>query len=216
MEWQEWQCLPFKERHNLPPTPGIYLVADANDSVWYVGQATNLNNRWLGKGHHRYAQLNRSNGKRQYSIYWISCPVSELNQMEQYYINCLRPPMNGTRVKRYSPGKPQLKIEVIEAGNTGYVFCRGNPDAYEGISELVGVFPCSPEDQHNIPMQQRQVLQRYALVLAVKYGIGDKLKTAKVLCSISKFSHAVPSLGGMPYRGGIIVEVWQPRRVRYV
>lgn len=215
MEWKEWQCIPFKERHNLPSTSGIYLIADANANVWYVGQAINLNNRWLGKGHHRYAQLSRSNGKRQYYIYWNACPAAELSQMERHYINLFHPPMNGTRVKQYSPGKPQLKIEISHAGTTTHIFCRGNPDSYEGISEYVGVFPCLPEDQQNVPMQQRQVLRRYALVLAVKYLINGKHKTVKVLCSVSKFGHAYNFLRGLPYKGGIILEVWQPRRTGY-
>ena len=59
------------------------------------------------------------------------------------------------RVKQYSPGKPQLKIEISHSSTAEHIFCRGNPDSYEGISEYVGVFPRLPEDQQNVPMQQR-------------------------------------------------------------
>lgn len=215
MEWKSWDFLAFKERDNLPAVSGIYVVVDRSGNVWYVGQAVNLNSRWMGGGHHRYAQLSRSNGKRLYQIHWNDYPAAELNQQEQHYIGLFYPSMNGTRVKQYSPGKPQLKIEVKRADIVEYIFTRGNADCYVGISEYLGVFPCSPEDEQNIPLQQKQILRQYALVLAVKYLVEGIQKTTKVLCSVHKFGCAYNSLRGLPYKGGIILEVWQPRRASY-
>ena len=48
MEWQQWDSLAFADRKQLPTAPGIYVVADESDFVWYVGQATNLQSRWIG------------------------------------------------------------------------------------------------------------------------------------------------------------------------
>lgn len=218
MKWKEWQGSPFKERHKLPTGSGIYVVVDCNDNVWYVGQAVNLNARWVGQGHHRYTQLSRSNGKRQFQIYWVSCSLEELNQMERHYINLFQPSINGTKVKQYSLGKPQLKIKVNQnLSNAQYIYFRGDPKCYEGISEYVGVFPCTPDDEQNVAIEREQVVKRgYALVIAIKYEVSGKAKTTKILCSLHKLDTAFSALRGRPYRGGKIVSVRQPRRVRYI
>jgi hypothetical protein len=222
MKWKEWQSLPFKERHKLPILSGIYVVVDCNDNVWYVGQAVNLNARWVGRGHHRYAQLSRSNGKRQYQIHWTSCSLEELNQMERNYIDLFQPSINGTKVKQYCLGKPQLKIEVNrgvnwDLSNAYYIYFRGDPKSYEDISEYVGVFPCTPEDKQNVAVEQDQVVRRgHALVIAIKYEVNGKAKTRKILCSLYKLDTAFNKLWGRPYRGGKIVSVRQPLRVRYI
>jgi excinuclease UvrABC nuclease subunit len=217
MQWKEWQSLPFKERHKLPSISGIYAVVDCHDNVWYVGQAVNLNLRWIGRGHHRYTQLGRSNGRRQYKIYWLPCSPEQLNQMERYYIDLFQPSMNGTRVKQYSLGKPQLKIETNQnLSNVEYIYFRGNPQCYEEISEYVGVFPCVSNNEQNVAVEQQVVKQGHALVIAIKYKVDEKEKITKILCSLHKLGKALRELGGCPYRGGRIVEVWIPRQVRYI
>lgn len=45
MDWKSWPSLPLNQRENLPEQPGIYVVVDADDQVWYVGKAVNLNAR---------------------------------------------------------------------------------------------------------------------------------------------------------------------------
>ena len=215
MEWKEWSCCPFKERRNLPSISGIYVVVDCNDNVWYVGQAGNLNSRWMGRGHHRAAQLSRTNGKRNFSIFWLPCPPGELNQMEQYYINLFQPSLNKTKVKKYSLGKPQLKLEIKQGSdNAKYVYFRGNPECYQEIAEYVGIFPCVPDDEQKVAIEKTQVISRgHALLIAIRYEIGGQSKTTKLLCSSHKFSAASSALRGKPYKGGKIVKVWQPRRV---
>jgi len=64
MEWKSWSSLPLKQREQLPPQPGIYVVVDAEQEVWYVGRSININARWNGRGHHRYPQLSRTNNQR--------------------------------------------------------------------------------------------------------------------------------------------------------
>ncbi|MBM0740236.1 hypothetical protein JOY44_01010 [Phormidium sp. CLA17] len=79
----------------------------------------------------------------------------------------------------YSPVKPQLKIEISRAGTAEHIFRRGNPDSYEGISEHVGVFPCLPEDQQNVPMQHRRSLSAVAPVTTKLSGFTSITTAAK-------------------------------------
>ncbi|GAB4214786.1 MAG: hypothetical protein OHK0012_13550 [Synechococcales cyanobacterium] len=107
-DWKTWDALSLDERDNLPPQSGIYIVVDDKDNVWYVGQATNLNNRWLGHSHHRFLQLRRSNTNRHYRIHWCFYPTEELDRVEKSFIQHYRPLLNNSEVKTYSLGKPQL------------------------------------------------------------------------------------------------------------
>jgi hypothetical protein len=112
MKWKTWQHVRFSDRESLPSCSGIYVVADWNGLVWYVGQATNLRKRWLGRGHHRYPQLIRSYRKNDYKIYWLSVPVEMLNAQESYYINLFKPELNGCKVKSYVPRQPLVEREI--------------------------------------------------------------------------------------------------------
>lgn len=214
MEWKEWQGLLFKERDLLPSLSGIYVVVDGNDNVWYVGQAVNLKSRWSGRGHHRYAQLSRSNGKRNYKIFWKACSPHELDQMERYYINLFQPSINNTKVKKYSPGKPQLKVEISQNNShSKYIYFRGDIKCYQEISEYVGIFPCTEEDEKNVAIEKLQVVNRgYAAEIGIKYEVSGKTKTTKLLCSLHKLNIAFDNLRGKSYRGGKIISVWQPLR----
>lgn len=101
MEWKTWSNLSLTRRELLPSQPGIYVVVDAEEQVWYVGRSVNLNARWNGKGHHRYKQLSRTNNKRLYKIYWQLFPSEKLNEKEQLYIELFKPHLNYSRVKNY-------------------------------------------------------------------------------------------------------------------
>ncbi len=112
MEWKDWSSVTFTERRYLPGESGIYVVADANDCVWYVGQAANIKARWAGKTHHRYPQLIRSNKKRSYRIYWKEISVDLLVEKEKHYIELFKPELNGCKVKKYLPKQPQVEREI--------------------------------------------------------------------------------------------------------
>jgi hypothetical protein len=112
MEWKSWPSISLCDRHLLPTCAGIYVVADANDCIWYVGQATNLQSRWLGKSHHRYPQLVRTNRKLNHKIHWQPCLTSQLNEKEQLYIGLLKPELNGCKVKTYLSKQPQVEREI--------------------------------------------------------------------------------------------------------
>lgn len=100
------------ERQKLPSCSGIYIIIDANDCVWYVGQAANLKNRWMGRTHHRYPQLIRSNRKLCHRIYWQEFPTNSLDERERYYIDLFKPELNGCKVKKYLPKQPQVEREI--------------------------------------------------------------------------------------------------------
>lgn len=112
MEWKLWNSIPFAQRSHLPSHSGIYIVVDIEEEVWYVGKSINLNARWNGKAHHRYQQLNRTNSKRIYRIYWQIFPASQLSEKEQYYINLFRPHLNYSRVKTSARKSIQPNEEI--------------------------------------------------------------------------------------------------------
>lgn len=112
MEWKSWSSLLLTQRQQLPARPGIYVVVDAEEQVWYVGKSINLNMRWNGKGHHRYKQLNYSNKKRLYKIYWHLFSPDQLNQKEQLYITLFEPILNYSRVRKYARRAAQPSEEI--------------------------------------------------------------------------------------------------------
>lgn len=112
MNWQNWPSVSLSDHAQLPDKAGIYVVADANHFVWYVGQAINLQARWLGRAHHRYPQLIRSNKKLTHRIYWKTFAACQLDEKERLYIGLLKPELNGCKVKSYLPKQPQVKREI--------------------------------------------------------------------------------------------------------
>ncbi|MDZ8137595.1 MAG: GIY-YIG nuclease family protein [Nostoc sp. DedQUE04] len=112
MNWKDWSNVTFSERHHLPERSGIYVIADINDCVWYIGQAANLKNRWASRTHHRYPQLIRSNRKLMHRIYWQEVSINCLDERERYYINLFQPELNGCKVKKYLPKQPQIEREI--------------------------------------------------------------------------------------------------------
>jgi len=111
-EWKTWQNIPFEERGLLPSSAGIYVVVDANNLVWYVGQSVDIRKRWFGKNHHRYPQLIRANRRLRYKIYWQSCPINQLNEKEIFYINLFKPELNYGKVKAYLPKPKAVNYEI--------------------------------------------------------------------------------------------------------
>ncbi len=115
MEWQAWSSLPLTERAQLPAHPGIYVIVDVQDEVWYVGRTINLKARWNGNSHHRYRQLSRANHQRRYKIHWQVFPADQLQAQEQQYIHLFNPHLNYSRVKPFTrkPVQPSQEISRI-------------------------------------------------------------------------------------------------------
>ncbi|MBD2495764.1 GIY-YIG nuclease family protein [Nostoc sp. FACHB-280] len=112
MEWKDWSSVAFTERHCLPSSSGIYVVVDVNECVWYVGKASDIKSRWEGKTHHRYQQFIRSYKKHLYRIYWYEFSIDVLTEKEKYYIEILKPELNGCKVKKYLPQQLEVKREI--------------------------------------------------------------------------------------------------------
>ncbi|MCT7992451.1 GIY-YIG nuclease family protein [Laspinema olomoucense] len=92
----------LRQRHQLPDNSGIYFIFGELEQLLYIGQAKSLKNRWTGSTHHRYKQFSRK-GLDKIVIRYILIPVSELNSVEQNYINTLKPVFNDSKVKQYLP-----------------------------------------------------------------------------------------------------------------
>lgn len=89
--------LPFVllgDTRNLPETAGLYFVFDRTDynSLLYIGQSTNLNQRW--KTHERRKQVR---GLLDGVIHFYGCDASAL-PLETVLIQHYDPPWNGTCV----------------------------------------------------------------------------------------------------------------------
>lgn len=102
-EWKIWSHCAFDSKDLLPQESGIYVIADKDFTVWYVGLSKSLKNRWQGTQHHRYKQLRRRKSKLQLKIYYKLVAISELEQQEKYYIAVFKPRLNGSKVTKVLP-----------------------------------------------------------------------------------------------------------------
>jgi hypothetical protein len=91
-------CIGLKTRELLPEQSGIYYVLDEKSIIWYIGQAKNLRNRWAGKSHHRFYQIQKQR-KKQFTIYYELVAESLLDGIERQRIEQYSPQLNGTKVK---------------------------------------------------------------------------------------------------------------------
>ena len=101
------QC-SLRQRGELPNASGIYFVTCEPNSLLYIGQATNLRNRWAGTGHHRYKQLSRK-GLDEITISYVLVPVADLDNLEYHYIQTLKPQLNDGKVGQILP-KENLRL----------------------------------------------------------------------------------------------------------
>lgn len=112
-EWKNWSHCAFDSKDLLPQEPGIYVIADKDGSVWYVGLSKSLKNRWQGTQHHRYKQLRRRKSKLQLQIYYKLVAISELEQQEKHYIEVFKPRLNGSKVTSSLPKTSTGQRELI-------------------------------------------------------------------------------------------------------
>jgi excinuclease UvrABC nuclease subunit len=85
--------IPITNLKSLPSVSGIYKVIDAtNNSVLYVGQATNIYRRW-NNGHHKLGAIITMSNANAY-ITWVEIPEWLLNRAENAAIAFYQPPLN--------------------------------------------------------------------------------------------------------------------------
>lgn len=126
-EWKSWSHCAFGSKDLLPQAPGIYVIADKDCTVWYVGLSKSLKNRWLGAQHHRYKQLRRRNSKLQLKIYY-KLVAEELEQHEKYYIEVFKPRLNRSKVmsslpKVFTPGQELTRLLKVLNNKTQLFPC---------------------------------------------------------------------------------------------
>lgn len=110
--FRSWDNVLFSSRNLIPTCSGIYVIADPDGTVWYVGQAINLKSRWAGKSHHRYMQLMRSHHKLSRKIYWKQVNPQDLDRVERECIEQFQPELNATRVKKTLPTASKTENEI--------------------------------------------------------------------------------------------------------
>ena len=102
-EWKNWRHCDFGSKDLLPNEPGIYVIADKDYTVWYVGLSKSLKKRWQGAQHHRYKQLRLKKSKLELKIYYKQVATEELKHQEKNYIEVFKPKLNGSKVKLSLP-----------------------------------------------------------------------------------------------------------------
>ncbi|MBD2303152.1 GIY-YIG nuclease family protein [Nostoc sp. FACHB-190] len=114
--------IALRSRELLPEQPGIYYVVDESNVIWYVGQAKNLHNRWLGDNHHRLDQFKRQRNRR-FTIYYELVNESNLDIIEKQRIGHYHPQLNGTEVnsKKLHPTETLLRKTLITIAPYGFI-----------------------------------------------------------------------------------------------
>ena len=110
----EFWIHPIAERRHIPIYSAVYIVTDNQGIVKYVGQTTNLGQRYAD--HQRWMKANDRFG-------WISCSINELLFMESWFIATLQPWMNANQNKRASLALAKTSARL--AVKTSLVWKRG-------------------------------------------------------------------------------------------
>ncbi|MFM1841630.1 MAG: hypothetical protein RLZZ490_361, partial [Cyanobacteriota bacterium] len=115
-------------KDNLPISPGIYYVIDEQNLVWYIGKAKNIRNRWQGKSHHRFSQL-ESQKNHYFSIYYRVVDESELAKIEKEEIKKYTPQLNTSKVKTktFRPTETLLRETLIKIQEFAFVIGVEHP-----------------------------------------------------------------------------------------
>ncbi|AGF53045.1 sll0664 [Synechocystis sp. PCC 6803] len=127
-------------KDNLPIFSGIYYVVDEQNLVWYVGKAKNIRNRWQGKSHHRFFQL-ESQKNHYFSIYYRIVDEIELAKIEKEEIEKYTPQLNTSKVKTktFRPTETLLRETLIKI--QGFAFIIGvdyQTKELEAINSVLG------------------------------------------------------------------------------
>lgn len=89
-----WDSVRLEDRSNLPQTTGVYAVIKRK-KIYYIGFSTNLNQRWRGKRHHRFAQADKLGGSR---LHYLPLSRDYAQATEKLLITKYRPPWNYSKV----------------------------------------------------------------------------------------------------------------------
>ncbi|MDX2212599.1 MAG: GIY-YIG nuclease family protein [Oculatellaceae cyanobacterium bins.114] len=129
----------------MPECSAIYF-AIARDYVLYVGQATNLRNRWQGN-HHRLPQLEAINRRYEVKLFWLSCNQNQLNDLERQYIDYYCPALNQTKIpkRKLIPSFQMFKVSLTKLNERviGFGICPSNEQQLKKV--VLGYLSASTE-----------------------------------------------------------------------
>ncbi|NEP63866.1 MAG: GIY-YIG nuclease family protein [Symploca sp. SIO2G7] len=91
---KRWASVELEERSRLPHRSGVYAVIN-HRKIYYIGFSSNLNQRWRGKGHHRFAQADRLKQPR---LHYLLLPKTQARTLEKTLISRYRPLWNYSKV----------------------------------------------------------------------------------------------------------------------
>lgn len=99
----------FEDRKDLPTVSAIYFVlTEVDNGCLYIGQATNLFNRWRGQSHHLANILTMLPS---IWIAWIEAPTPVLLDLEEALISRFNPPLNfQLRKNPYYESREKFKV----------------------------------------------------------------------------------------------------------
>jgi hypothetical protein len=107
----ELPSLPLDHRRKLPNIPAVYFALGEGNEVLYIGKSVSLLNRWWGKSHHRFAQLESLGSVR---LAWIELESKEfLDEVEQVLIEYFSPAMNGWRERTNNRERTDRNAQII-------------------------------------------------------------------------------------------------------
>jgi excinuclease UvrABC nuclease subunit len=82
----------IQDLDQLPSVSGIYLVHSQYGEIVYIGQSTNIKNRWKS-GHHKLSKIISFYGS-DVKITWAEVPPHRLNHAEYIAIKFYNPSLN--------------------------------------------------------------------------------------------------------------------------
>lgn len=128
---QKLPHVSLTELYELPEVSAIYYVV-VNETVLYVGQATNLKDRW--RSHHRTLQLMTFiYAGILVDIYWRECEKSALNEEESKDIETFTPRLNRSPVLKKGAKETEKETEEIPAKRRIVKIIKLEPELIEAI-----------------------------------------------------------------------------------
>lgn len=142
------QKVAIADIKQLPSIPGVYFVVNQHGETLYVGQSVNIKYRWHGS-HHRHVDI----AKEEAGVFvaWVACNKDELVEKERYFIETLKPSLNGVnhggprprsgRPPGPHPGAAHRKGRLITLSDTEYEQAKilGMGNASAGIRYAIDV-----------------------------------------------------------------------------
>ena len=89
-----WASVRLDDRRRLPQTSGVYAVIK-HKKIYYIGFSSNLNQRWRGKGHHRFAQADKLRDPR---LHYMLLPKDQVRSVEKLLIAKHKPLWNYSKI----------------------------------------------------------------------------------------------------------------------